>query len=140
MNLSILRTCFVALIIYITSMNISFSENINSIEISGNERISKEIIKMFSDVNVGDEIDFNEVNLILKKIYQSNFFEKVDVNFIDNKLTIIVKELPIIQNFTLNGVKAKKIQDKILFNLTLKERSSFNKNFLNEDLKKLQVV
>ena len=140
MNLSILRTCFVALIIYITSINFSFSENINSIEISGNERISKEIIKMFSDVNVGDEIDFNEVNLILKKIYQSNFFEKVDVNFIDNKLTIIVKELPIIQNFKLNGVKAKKIEEKILFNLTLKERSSFNKNFLNEDLKKLQVV
>ena len=137
MNLSILRTCFVVLIIYITSINFSFSENINSIEISGNERISKEIIKMFSDVNVGDEIDFNEVNLILKKIYQSNYFEKVDVNFIDNKLTIIVKELPIIQNFKLNGVKAKKIEEKILFNLTLKERSSFNKNFLNEDLKKI---
>ena len=89
MNLSILRTCFVALIIYITSINFSFSENINSIEISGNERISKEIIKMFSDVNVGDEIDFNDKSNF-KKIYQSNF-EKVDVNFIDNKLTIIVK-------------------------------------------------
>ena len=137
MNLSILRTFFVALIIYTTSINFSFSENINSIEISGNDRISKEIIKMFSDVNVGDEIDFNEVNVILKKIYESNFFEKVDVNFIDNKLKIIVKELPIIQNFKLNGVKAKKIEEKILFNLTLKERSSFNKNFLNEDLKRI---
>ena len=61
---------------------------------------------MFSDVNVGDEIDFNEVNLILKKFIKV-IFEKVDVNFIDNKLTIIVKELPIIQNFKLNGVKAK---------------------------------
>ena len=67
-------TCFVALIIYITSINFSFSENINSIE-TGNERISKEIIKMFSDVNVGDEIDFNEVNLILKKFIKVIFWK-----------------------------------------------------------------
>ena len=48
-------------------------------KVKGNERISDETIKMFSNINIGDDIDENELNEILKKIYETNFFENVKV-------------------------------------------------------------
>ena len=53
---------------------------INSIKITGNDRISNETIIMFSNVSVGSEINSNDLNIILKNIYESNFFENVKVN------------------------------------------------------------
>ena len=36
---------------------------------------------MFSEVSVGSEIDLNDINSILKNIYNSNFFENVEAIF-----------------------------------------------------------
>ena len=115
----------------------SYSETIKNIEVIGNERISKDIIVMFSEVSEGDIIDLNDLNLILKNIYNSNFFDNVDVQFSDNNLIINVKEYPIIENLSFKGIKAKKIKEKVFQDILLKERSSFNKNLLKKDLNKI---
>jgi len=44
----------------------AFSEILNKIEINGNDRISDETIKLFTSVNVNDEINDNKLNNILK--------------------------------------------------------------------------
>ena len=43
---------------------------------------------MFSNVNVGQEINTNEINIISKNIYETNFFEDVSVKFSKNVLSI----------------------------------------------------
>ena len=43
--------------------NVSFSEIINSIEIKGNDRVSKDTIVMFSDVTEGDTINSEKIDL-----------------------------------------------------------------------------
>ena len=58
----------------------------------------------------------------------------MNVNFVDNNLIIKVKEYPIIESITTKGIKAKKIKERALENLILKDRSSFNEIFLSKDI------
>ena len=113
------------------------AEVIKKIEISGNDRIPDETIIMFSKVKVKDDINQSDINKILKKIYETNYFKDVVVNFNNQILRISVNELPIIQNLQYEGIKAKKIRDVVLENLTLRNRSSYNEIFLKEDKKKI---
>ena len=95
--------------------NISLSETINKINIIGNDRIPEETILMFSEISIGDDIEINDLNTILKKVYDSNFFNNVSVKLLDNVLSIKVSENPIIENIYYEGVKAKKL--KIIFSI-----------------------
>ena len=40
-------------------------------------RNNKETIKMFSVINIGDDLSNNDLNKIIKKLYDTNFFENV---------------------------------------------------------------
>ena len=55
-------------------------------------------------------INDNELNKILKNLYETNFFENVSVIFENNILIINVKENPIIENIKFKGIKIKKIK------------------------------
>ena len=112
------------------------AEIIKKIEILGNERIPKTTIKMLSNIDVNDSINENKINEILKDLYNSNFFEDISINYNNNILSIFVKELPIIESITIEGVKAKKIKEAIKKELSLKSRSSFNELILLDDKKK----
>lgn len=138
MNLKIVRYLITIIFLTLANVNLSYSEKINKIEVLGNERVSKEVVIMFSEVSVGSEIDLNDINSILKNIYNSNFFENVEVNFLNQNLVIKVKELPIIETITINGIKAKKIKESVFDNLLLKEKSSFNKIFLKKDIENIK--
>ena len=123
------------LLIFFLVINNGLAETINSIKIEGNERVSSETIKMFSGIDVGTEFTASKSNIILKNLYESNFFSNVSVNFTNNQLLIVVKEYPIIQNIFYEGIKANKIKEKVFANLSLKTRSSYNEIFLKEDKK-----
>ena len=103
---------FTLLFLVLFQLN-SNSEIINDIEVYGNERISKNTILMFSDISVGQDLKPIETNEILKNLYNSDFFEDVQILFENNVLKIKVLELPIIQNVSIEGVKSNKIRDKI---------------------------
>ena len=113
------------------------SEIVNDILIKGNERISSETIKMFSDVQLNQEINDDNLNEILKNLYQTDYFKDVKVNFKSGLLTIIVLENPIIGKVNLEGLKSKRVQKKIKDALSLKQRSSYNEIILNNDLEKI---
>ena len=51
----------------------SLSENVDRIEIIGNERIPKETILMFADIKENEIINTQKINEILKNLYDSNF-------------------------------------------------------------------
>ena len=64
---------------FLLMINIALSEKVNSIEIDGNQRVSKDTIIMLSEVKKGQDISSDDLNDILKNIYNSNFFETVSV-------------------------------------------------------------
>ena len=132
-------TKYLTLAFFINIFFISWSKSevINDYQIQGNDRIPIETILMFSKFKIGDDLDENQINNILKNLYKTNFFQNVEIKLINNKLTIIVKENPLIQNISYNGVKSKKILKEIQKGLSLKSRSSYNKTLLVEDKNKI---
>ncbi len=95
-------------VIFLINFNNISAEVVKKIEVKGNERISEETIIMFSNVSIDEDINSSKINQILKDLYNSNFFENISVSISDNKLLINVKELPIIENISFEGIKAKK--------------------------------
>ena len=113
--------------------NVSNAENIKNIVITGNDRVSDETIKIFSSINIGDEINSDKLNKIIKNLYETNFFENISVNFENHELLITVKESPVINKILINGVKSKTMMETITKNMLLKSRSSFSDYQLDKD-------
>ncbi len=111
----------------------TFSKNYNEIVINGNKRISNETIKVFSSIPDNENLNENSINSILKNLYETGFFKDVSVMIENNKLIINVKENPIIQTVTIDGIKKTNIKESIIDVLSLKDRSSFNKALLKRD-------
>ncbi len=118
----------------------AFSSTLNKIEIIGNDRISNETIKLFTDVKVNDEIDNNKLNSILKNLYETNFFKDISLNYVDQVLTINVIENPIIENISYEGIKNKKTLEIINQNTFVKSRSSYNENILKKEKKNIENI
>ena len=123
---------FYILLIFFLSLEAK-SEILKDINIEGNKRIPDETIKMFGNIKIQDNLNLNEIDNILKNIYDSNFFEDVQVVLENNTLNIYVKEKPIIQNVEYKGIKSKNILAEIKSNRILKPKSSFDKNLLKKD-------
>ena len=131
---------FIYLYINLILSSFSFAELVKNIEIQGNERVSSQTIKMFSSISVNDDIEISQINNILKKIYNSNFFEDVSVIFENNILKINVKEKPVILNIDYYGIKSNDLKDAISENRILKPRASFDKISLKNDKDKILFV
>ena len=122
----------------ITSFNTFLkAEIVSKISIEGNKRISTETIKMFSGVSEKDDLSDNDLNLILKNLYDSNFFELVSIKLENNTLTITVKENPIIQNISYEGIKSENLLLDLKKNVIIKSRSSFNEIILKKDKERI---
>ena len=126
---------FPAIIIWLIFLLISVArtEVINEINITGNERIPDETIKMFSGKKIKDNLSLNDLDQILKDIYDSNFFFDVKISLNDNILNIFVKEKPIIENVEYKGLKSNEIKEDIFNNRILKQKSSFDEATLKKD-------
>ena len=119
----------------------SLSANvISEIKINGNDRISDETIKLFSNISLNDEIDRDIINKILNNLYKTNFFEDVKVSFKDKVLLISVVENPIIDEIEYKGIKANKILDVLKQDALIKSRSPYNEIILKKEKLRLQNI
>ena len=126
------------IILFFFKTSTTSAEIIKEIRVFGNERISKETIIMFADLNVGEDINSFDLNLILKNLYKSNFFDDVSVDFANGIISIKILEAPLIQDIKISGVKANKFKDLIIENRFLKPKSSFNKILLSKDVEMIK--
>ena len=133
MSLKFIKIVIISLFFIFGINRLAFSEVVNGIKIIGNERISKETIIMFSEVSINENFDASKLNKTLKNLYKTNFFENVTVKIVNNILEIIVKENPIIERLTFNGIKAQRIIELIKKNTSLKSRSSYDELILKND-------
>jgi len=129
-SLTIIFNCFF--------LSYSNSEVIKEIKIHGNERITDEIILMFSDIETGQDIKNSKINEIIKSLYETNFFDNVSVTFKNNKMLINVDEAPLIEKITITGVKAEKNRELIKNNFKLKARNSFNDVALIKEIETIE--
>ena len=57
--------------------SIASAANIEKIIVKGNERVSSDTVKMFAKVSELEDINDNDLNLILRRLYESNFFDVI---------------------------------------------------------------
>ena len=103
--MKIKKKIFVFFIILFFQFNILKADILNSIIISGNERLSKETIIIFSELELNSEINTEIINDTIKKLYETNYFKDIKINFDKNELSINIIENPIIQTTKVNGIK-----------------------------------
>ena len=128
-----IRYLLITFISLFLPLNSYSSDTVQKILIIGNNRVSNETIKVFSDININSKINNNIINEITKNLYETNYFNNVIVKYNDNILKIIVNENPIIQNINYNGIKSKNLRQQILSNVNLKTRTSYSDYLLNLD-------
>ena len=105
----------------------SYSEVVNKVIVNGNERISLETIKIFADINIGQNYEAADINLIIKKLYETTFFSNISAELENGELRIFVEENPIVVSVIFEGEKANKYQDAISELLILRENTTFIK-------------
>ena len=129
------KLLYLFVLLFFTHLN---AEIVNVIETKGNKRVSKETIKLYGNINLGSDYSINDLDQILKNLYETEFFEDIKIEIKNNILIINVKEYPIINEIIIEGEKAKKIQEDIKKRLQLKEKESFIKSKLNDDVNKIK--
>ena len=122
------------LIIILCFFSFANGEEVKEIIIENNDRVSSETVKAFSGVKINQDLNENDLNNILKKLYETTFFSDVKVSLNNNKLIIYVVENKIIQRIIINGIKAKKIEEAILDASKLKDKSPYNEFIAQQDL------
>ena len=101
------------------------AEIIQKVNISGNDRISKETIKVYGDINIGKDYSSFDINKILKSLYGTEFFEDIKITLSNGVLNISVKEYAIVNSIDFQGEKSNTIKNDIIDKLSLKEKGSF---------------
>ena len=128
-----MRLIFI-IFIYLFFQTHAISTIIDNFEVNGNKRISKETIIVIGGINIDKDIDENEINNALKKLYDSNFFSDIEIFISEKTLVINVQENPIISNIEFTNIKKESLIEDLRDLMSLKQRNSFSKNKLRSDL------
>ena len=109
--------------LFILNLTILKADMVNDLVISGNKRVSDETIKIYGEIDISKDITENELDKILKNLYSTNFFEDVKVKIKNNKLEIVLKEYPVINQLILIGEESNKYKELIKKTIRLKEKN-----------------
>ena len=123
---------FSALLLLFTSK--SYTEVIKKVNINGNERITKQTIIVYGDIKIGSDYQSSDVNLLIKKLYDTKFFSDISVELKDGVLNISIKENPIVNTVVFKGEEAKKFKESLASLLSIREKGSFIQSNLKSDI------
>jgi outer membrane protein insertion porin family len=130
---------YIILLLFIFNIN-AYSAIVNKIEITGNNRISAETIKVYGEIKLKENYQKKDLDQILKNLNSTNFFENINIALENGILKIKVEEYPTISTISFKGEKAEKISEKILELISLKENGSFIKSNLAADVNIIKKI
>ena len=130
----------VFLILIFFDISISFSNDyvIKKVEIAGNNRISTSYITNITNKYLNKKITDEEINIITKNLYQSDFFDEISVKVENNTLYIEIVETPIINEIYFFGNSFLE-DDQLKDIIKIKKRDTFSKNKLNQAIENIQL-
>lgn len=115
--------------LFLLTLNFSVSaDQINEINVKGNQRLSEESIIVFSGLSINQDYDSNDLNKAIKELDKTDFFEKINFKIINDTLLIEVIENPIIEDLQIRGVKSKNFTNTIYEMMELKSRMSYKES------------
>ena len=131
---------FITIILLIMSFFLNVkAEVVNNVKINNNDRISKNTILTYGKIETGKKYSPDDLNNILKDLYETNFFKEVSLKITNNTLVINVVENKLIQTININGIKSSRIKEAILKSLNIRDKSPFIKSQVEKDLLKIKT-
>jgi outer membrane protein insertion porin family len=115
------------------------AEIVNSIKVEGNERIEPSAVTTYLGIATGDDIERYDLDLALKKLYDTGFFSDVGLDFTSGVLTVHVSENPSINDVIFEG-NDQIDKDDLEKEISLKSRSIYTRPKVQSDLKRLLDV
>ena len=109
----ILKSIFFVLLLLLLNFKSAYSEIVKKIDVFGNERLAKETIILFSNIEVGDNIFSSDLNNAFKKLFETDYFKDIKINFSNGNLKISIVENPLIQSVVINGIDNKSILEQL---------------------------
>ena len=123
-----------SLLILIFVSSYSFAEIVKEVKVEGNQRISKETINVIGGIKINTDYNKDNLNRILKNLYNSDFFKDVNLNLENGILSINVIENPIIEEIIIEGLTNQNFVESLSESIVLKSRMSFTENQLQNDI------
>ena len=120
------------IIFFIIFTNTSTAKIYKDIIVSGNQRLSIETIIMFSGLEKDINLDNQELNKAIKKLYKTNYFSDIKILPQGDFIKIEVSENPIIQSIKIDGIKNKDILKQLYKFTKKKEKYPFLKNQIKD--------
>ena len=125
---------FISMIIVSNFFSQLNAEIINDIIINNNDRISLGTIKTYGNIELGKSYSEDDLNKVLKDLYNTKFFKNVTLKIENQTLIIDVIENKLVQTVIIEGIKSSSVKEAILEGLTLKEKSPFIDFEISNDL------
>ena len=135
------KNSFLIIIILIfLDISVSFSNDyfIKKVEITGNKRISTSFISNITNKYFNKKITDEEINLITKDLYKSDFFDDITVKVDNDTLQIEVVETPVINEIYFFGnifFTEEQLKDIVKIN----KRDTFSKSKLNIAIENIKL-
>ena len=130
---------FILIIFFVSYAKISIANIINKIDIEGNLRLDDNTIFSYLNINSNTVIPKSDLNILFKDLFATELFSEIKFKLEDSKLTIIVKENPIINRIALEG--NKRLEDEDIFpEISLKIRDVFTKNKIQNNLQRILAL
>ena len=125
---------FISVLVFFNFFNQLKADIINNIIVNNNERISLGTIKTYGKIEIGKDYSDDDLNQVLKNLYETKFFKNISLK-IDNQVLIIdLIENKLVQTIIIEGIKSSTIKNTILESLIIKEKAPFNESDISKDL------
>ena len=112
---------------------------VSRIDVSGNQRMDAESVRILSDVHVGDNVSAEGANQIAKRLQESGYFSRVNVRMSGNVLKIDIVEAPTVNLVTIEG-NDEISTDDLKKELRLKSRDSYDESVIGADVQRMLTL
>ncbi len=117
----------------------AYAATVSRIDVTGNQRMDAESIRILTDVKIGDNVGTQRANEVAKKLQESGYFTKINVTMSGNVLKINVTEAPIVNMITVEG-NDEVSTDDLKKEIRLKERASYDESVIGADVQRMLTI
>ena len=125
--------------ISLLSSGVVHAATVSKIEVSGNQRMDDESVRILANVKIGENIGEMRANEIAKDLEKSGYFSKINVRMNGNTLKINVVEAPIINQVTVEG-NDEVSTDDLKKEIKTKERTSYDTATIGADVQRMLTI